>query len=185
MILFFFKCRNCLLATFSFILVTFHPKLMTSNVQDKIISLWGGQIPSQATYRFSLSPPLVPIGTLFSRRNLYLLGRSSNPYSTWDRMEHFIGRLLKYHLIFMFHLRDQCLDLMQTNSTFLEEYPTHLKKQFGSCLKGVYETWKRNNKHNDEDDDEFWTDWLSWVICSIDDDDIENDFNYIDFPDLC
>ena len=52
-------------------------------------------------------------------------------------------------------------------------------------MKGVYDTWKKDNKHNDEDDDAFWTDWLSWVICSIDDDDIENDFNYIDFPDLC
>ena len=152
---------------------------MTYNIQDKIVSLWGGKIPNQAEPQFALSPPLVPIGTLFSRRNLQLLGRSCYPNLTWDKMEHFIGRLLKHHLMFMFHLRDQCLDLMQTNSTFLEGYPPHLKKRFGSCLKGVYDTWKKNNKQNDVDDD--WTDWLGWIFCSIDD---ENDFNNIDFPEL-
>ena len=157
---------------------------MTSNVQDKIISLWGGQIPNQAKPQFALSQPPVSICTLFSRRNLHLLGRSSNPSLTWDKMEHFIGRLLKHLWKNMAHLHDQCLALMQPNSTFLEEYPPHLKKRFGSCLKGVYETWKKNNKHNYEDDDDaFWTDWFGWAICSIDDD-IENDFNNIDFPEL-
>ena len=155
---------------------------MTYNIQDKIISLWGGQIPNQAEPQFALSQPpapLYPRCTLFSRRNLQLLGRSSNPSLTWQKMEHFIGRLLKHHLIFMDPIQKQCLDLMQTNSTFLEEYPPHLKKRFGSCLKGVYDTWKKNNKQNDVDDD--WTDWLGWIFCSIDD---ENDFNNVDFPEL-
>ena len=38
---------------------------MTSNVQDKIISLWGGRIPNQNEIQFALSQPPVAIFTLF------------------------------------------------------------------------------------------------------------------------
>lgn len=164
-----------------FLAVTFHPHLMTAQVQDKIIGLWGGLATSTNKPLFSLAHPPTPLATLFSSRNLGLLHKSTNPNATWDKMEHFLGRLLKSSLILPIGLEDQCLVILK------KEWPEDLLRRLGSCLKGVIDSWKKQGHARQREDllnfTQEFLDWFAWLLTSLNEDDLED--NLDNFPELC
>ena len=166
--------------------VTFHPRLVTAQIQERIISLWGGYFSSSAYQpKFSLSQPPAPITTLFSIRNLGLLSKSQNPSQTWDKFEHFVGRLLTSSILHPFVLEDQCMSLLRRDNQ--QELSDDISRRLGSCLKGVIDSWKiqnvQKNQGNYPDFGEEFLEWFAWLFSKLNniddfDDSLEN------FPEL-
>ena len=157
---------------------------MTPQIQETIISMWGGHFPNLAKPQFSLSQAPAPIATLFSIRNLGLLSKTSNPSMTWDKFEHFVGRLLSSSLLHPYVLEYQCMNLLKRGQ---EELSEDTSKRLGSCLKGVIDSWKRQNlqrnQENFPDFGEQFLEWFAWLFETINmvdefDDSLEN------FPEL-
>ena len=154
---------------------------MTAQVQEHIISLWGGHFSNLTKPQFSLSQPPAPILTLFSRRNLGLLSKSTNPNMTWDKFENFVGRMLTSFILYPIGLEEQCLCLLKTNQNDLSE---DISRRLGSCLKGVIDSWKRQSFHQNQDLSDFtgeFLEWFAWFFSTIND---EFDDSLENFPEL-
>lgn len=148
---------------------------MAARVQEVLISIWGGIFTHVKRPQFSLSQPPAPLATLFSARNLALLQSSSKLNATWDTFEAFVGRLLMGGLLLPIGLEDQCLSLVA------KEWPDDLLRRLGSCITGVIDSWKKNQKStNYQDlDQDFVTEFIGWICAYNDiDDNLEN------FPEL-
>ena len=154
---------------------------MTAQVQEHIISLWGGHFSNLPKPQFSLSQPPAPLVTLFSRRNLGLLSKSLNPKRTWDTFENFVGRMLTSSILFPILLEEQCLRLLKANQNDLSE---DISRRFGSCLKGVIDSWNRQSFQKNQDLTNFtgeFLEWFAWFFTNLNDD---FDDSLENFPEL-
>ena len=155
---------------------------MTSEVQEKFISLWGGLISNAQKPKFHLSQPPTALATLFSSRNLALLKQSSNSNLTWDKFEHLIGRLLKSGLILPINLEEQCLIVLK------KDWPEDTLRRLGSCLNGVIDSWRKTNIKTNHDSadllnftDEF-LEWFAWIFSNMANGDLDDSLE--NFPEL-
>ena len=157
---------------------------MNAQIQENIIGLWGGYVSEVTKPQFSLSLPPAPISTLFSSRNLELLSKSANPKLTWDKFEHFVGRLLRSGTLHPIELEEQCIKLLKPNQT---ELPEHISPRLGSCLSGVIDSWKKQNVRRNQEDllnfTEEFLEWFAWLFSTINDLD-EFDDSLENFPEL-
>lgn len=161
-------------------ILAFSPATMSAEVQDKLVSLWGAHA-SKNTCKFRLAHPPCQLSTFLSPRNIELLGKSNTPNATWDKMEAFMGRLLKGSLFLPIALEDQCLSVLK------REWPTDLLRRLGSCLKGIIESWKITVGTSTSDEDLFnftqeFLDWFAWIFANMACDELDD--NLDNFPAL-
>ena len=107
----------------------FNPSGFTADVQEALIEIW--QSPQNLSEsqvnpnrQFSLADSPAQLMSILSPRNVVLLGNSPSPKATWDKMELFLGRLLKANLIIPLALEDTALQILRT------EWPTVCLSKF-------------------------------------------------------
>ncbi len=82
--------------------VTKNPASMTPEVQMSLIRLWQGCLRYTDDVSCILSPMTLPI-----------LARSRQPRATWNKMEAFVGRLLKHELLLPMTFEGMCIELLR------------------------------------------------------------------------
>lgn len=100
------ECLESLTVDWALGLITCYPKVMTPEVMESFVHLW------QQTNKCNLN-----LISILSSTNLENFSRSQNPSLTWNKLEHFLNRLLKAGIIVPMILEDQCLELLR------EEWP--------------------------------------------------------------
>ena len=75
---------------------------MNSDLQMSFVRLWQRALPHPEELSAIISP-----------LTLFILQRSTQPKSTWDKMETFLTRLLKHELLFPIPFEDQIFMLLQ------------------------------------------------------------------------
>ncbi|CAB4063935.1 CDAN1 [Lepeophtheirus salmonis] len=118
-------------------LITFSPDCLTSNVFDHLMEVWTQHLFIQSQ-----------IMTILCPRNMVLLGQSTQPFLTWQRLERLLYSLLKSKILIPLALEDQCIQLLK------QEWPEAILKKFASSLRGVVLFWKDSNLHSRSNDDE-------------------------------
>jgi len=144
------------------------PKVMTAELQDEFMNLWS-KFPEPPQQLFSI----------LSARNIKLLAASPNPSQTWDKMEFLLGRLLRKGLILPIVLEDECLHFLK------QTWPAEILQRFGSCVKSVVETWKREHSPQDPCSQGFnqeFVEWIAWFVGEAAADELED--NLDSFPEL-
>ena len=132
------------------------------------------------------SPELL---TIISHRNLMLLSEGQCQMETWNRLEAFLGRLLKEKLIFPLILEEQLLSILRpSGKTEVDlDMSNATLKRFASCLQGVVDSWRKCSLQIDEEEDfSQILEWLIWFVQQPEDLSSDNEFdNLDDFPVLC
>lgn len=164
-----------------FFTVTFQPNLLKPEIQERILSIWGGTFSNQSrNILFRLTQPPTPLATLLSVRNFGIFNKSPNPKATWDKLEHLIGRLLKSGLLLPIGLEDQILPLLK------KDWPENLLKRLGSCLQGVIDSWKKEGIPRSQEELKNFTpeflDWFAWFLMNNEENGLEDSLE--NFPEL-
>ncbi|XP_040566396.1 codanin-1 [Lepeophtheirus salmonis] len=137
-------------------LITFSPDCLTSNVFDHLMEVWTQHLFIQSQ-----------IMTILCPRNMVLLGQSTQPFLTWQRLERLLYSLLKSKILIPLALEDQCIQLLK------QEWPEAILKKFASSLRGVVLFWKDSNLHSRSNDDEIefvqLMEWIVWYCSSAED----------------
>ena len=87
----------------------------------------------------------------------------------------FSGRLLRRGLILPIVLEDECLHFLK------QAWPGDVLRRFGTCVKSVVETWKRDNHDSFSFNQEF-VEWIAWFVTEAAADDLDD--NLDNFPEL-
>ena len=128
--------------------------------------------------------PTPQILTILSLRNVFILSESRSQIDTWNRMEAFLGRLLKNKLLLPLVIEEQLLNVLK------EEWPRDMLQRLASCLQGVVDSWRKSSELGRSDETEDFSqilDWLVWFVKQPDPDefDSDNDIDLDAFPELC
>ena len=122
------------------VICSYRPACFVPEVQDAFINFWKWKntpfVVGNHTIPFHITP--TNILTVISPRNFTILSESQSQIETWNKLEAFIGRLLKKKLLLPLVLEEQLLSVLK------EEWPSDMLKRFASCLQGVVDSWRRS-----------------------------------------
>ena len=130
----------------------------------------------------SLQLPTPQMLTILSSRNIFILSKSRAQIDTWNRMEAFLGRLLKNRLLLPLLVEEQLLNVLK------EDWPRDMLSRFASCLQGVVDSWKKSTGLSRTEETEDFSqilEWLVWFMNQPDEYGSDNDIDDLDaFPAL-
>jgi len=171
------------------------PKALTSDLQDAMVSLWGGSAAGVNRSEGGSGPlttqegvqgfPVPPqqLFSIMSSRNIRLLAASKSPLDSWNKMEYLLGRLLRHGVILPIVLEDECLQFLK------QTWPPEVLQRFGSCIKGVVDTYKRELATTcgggggvSQDFNQEFLEWIAWFVAEAAADELED--NLDNFPEL-
>ena len=169
------------------VLCSYMPTHFKAEVQDLFTSFWKWrQTPLLLdNTKTPLSLPSPEFLTIISHRNLMLLSEGQCQMETWNRLEAFLGRLLKEKLIFPLILEEQLLSILRpSGKTEVDlDISNATLKRFASCLQGVVDSWRKCSLLDEEEDFSQILEWLIWFVQQPEDLSSDNEFdNLDDFP---
>ena len=177
---------DSLTADLAIILCSYKPSCFVSEVQDAFVTFWMWRnapvIEGRSVAANSLQLPTPQMLTILSSRNIFILSKSRAQIDTWNRMEAFLGRLLKNRLLLPLLVEEQLLNVLK------EDWPSDMLSRFASCLQGVVDSWKKSTGLSRTEETEDFSqilEWLVWFMNQPDEYGSDNDIDDLDaFPAL-
>ena len=173
-----FEGFDSLSADLAIVLCSFKPSSFVSEVQEAFVSFWmwrNSAILNEWSVANSIQLPTPQVLTILSSRNVFILSESRAQMETWNRMEAFLGRLLKNRLLLPLVVEEQLLNVLK------EDWPKDMLSRFASCLQGVVDSWKKSSGSPRSDETEDFSQILEWLVWFMNQpDDFDSDNNDLD-----